>query len=115
MTDRQDRLTDEESKGYRYGKSGSYTVLEEYDVEAEGWYTMATLHEPDENRTGERLVEALTDKKHIRALERLVKETNRLLTELNAARGPSCIMPSCPNPPYTKSGHCHHHRYLRYD
>lgn len=53
-------LTDDESKGYRYGKSGSHTVLEEYDREAEGWYTMATLHEPDENRTGERLVTALT-------------------------------------------------------
>lgn len=52
--------TDDERKGYRYGKSGSYTVLEEYDEEAEGWYTMATLHEPDETRTGERLVTALT-------------------------------------------------------
>ncbi len=26
-----------------------------------------------------------------------------------------CIMPCCPNPRYTKSGHCHYHRYLRSD
>ena len=25
----------------------------------------------------------------------------------------TCIMPSCPNPRFTESGHCHHHRYLR--
>lgn len=63
MTDREaEPLTDDERKGYRYGKSGSHTVLEEFqeDGEDSGWYTMATLHEPDENRTGERLVEALS-------------------------------------------------------
>ncbi len=27
----------------------------------------------------------------------------------------ACIMPHCPNPRSTKSGHCHYHRYLRYD
>ncbi len=94
-------MTDEERRGYRYGKSGSHTVLEEYDVEAEGWYTMATLHEPDENRTGERLVAAL-----------VVFDTNAKLVEVRDV-SPKCVAQSCPNSgPFTKMGHCNFHRFL---
>ncbi|KKL75694.1 hypothetical protein LCGC14_2052320 [marine sediment metagenome] len=107
-------MTDEERKGYRYRKTGMVTVLEEYDGEAEGWYTMATLHEPDESRTGERLVAALVAFYANDKLVEAVEKNNRLLAELNAAT-PKCVSQSCPNPPYTKSGHCHHHRYLRFD
>jgi hypothetical protein len=114
MTDQQDRLTDEERKGYRYEKTGTVTVLEEYDEEAEGWYTMATLHEPDESRTGERLVAALTALDANDKLVEAVGKINRLLAELNAAT-PKCVSQSCPNPPSTSSGHCHYHRYLRFD
>ena len=107
-------LNPEERKGYRYRKTGTITVLEEYSEEAESWYTMATLHEPDENRTGERLVAALATFDTNDKLVKAVEKNNRLLAEISAA-SPKCILQSCPNPPYTKSGHCHHHRYLRYD
>jgi hypothetical protein len=103
---------DEERKGYRYRKTGTVTVLEEYSKEADGWYTMATLHEPDENRTGERLVAALAAFDTNTKLVEAVEKNNRLLAELSAAT-PKCIMQSCPNAPFTKSGHCYFHRSLR--
>ena len=61
------------AKKCRYRKTGTVTVLEEYEGDSEndgedaGWYTLATLHEPGENHTGERLVWALTGLDDLRA------------------------------------------------
>ncbi len=107
-------ISDEERKGYRYSKTGTATVLEEYVEEAGGWYTMATLHEPDECRTGERLVAALVAFDVNNKLVEAIEKNNHLLAEISTA-SPKCIVESCPNGPSTKSGHCRHHRYLRFD
>ncbi len=40
-----------------------------------------------------------------------VEKNSRLLAEISAA-SPKCVEQSCPNPPHTKSGRCHYHRYL---
>lgn len=45
---------------YRVRKTGTVTVLEEFEVGVGGWYTMATLHEPGEVQTGNHIVAALT-------------------------------------------------------
>lgn len=46
-----------------------------------------------------------------RSLANLVELLDR--QEQERAVRDACIMPSCPNPRYTKSGHCRYHRYLR--